>query len=171
MLDDNVKKCRRKIQRLALFKWNYRDMRTKEEEEGALSLFLSLSLVLLQTYLWYQSQAGSAPSRTSSLTPPAWQTAALPAGGLAAVGVDTVAPLQAARPKRAHLQRGSGANGGRKNRQGESLERSASSARVRQNTTLAGSPLRTDTSSVITTYYDSALSHTSHHLSPRAEAE
>lgn len=35
-------------------------------------------------------------------TPPAWQTATLPGGSLAAVGMNTVAPLQAARPKRAH---------------------------------------------------------------------
>lgn len=44
-----------------------------------------------------------APRWTPSLTPPARQTAALPGGRLAAVGVDAVAPLQAARPKRARL--------------------------------------------------------------------
>ncbi|TNN44491.1 hypothetical protein EYF80_045313 [Liparis tanakae] len=46
-----------------------------------------------------------APRWTPPLTPPARQTAALPGGRLAAVGVETVAPLQAARPKRARLTR------------------------------------------------------------------
>lgn len=40
---------------------------------------------------------------TPWLTPPARQAVALPAGRLAAVGVNTVASLQAARTKRAHL--------------------------------------------------------------------
>lgn len=71
-------------------------------------------LVLLeQTYLWNQSQAGSDTRRTSSLTPPAWQTVALPGGSLAAVGLNTITPLQAAWPKRAHLHMWANANGQR----------------------------------------------------------
>lgn len=37
--------------------------------------------------------------------PPAWQTVALPGGSLAAVGMNTITPLQAAWPKRAHRAR------------------------------------------------------------------
>lgn len=71
-------------------------------------------LVLLdQTYLWYQSQAGSDTRRTSSLTPPTWPTVALPSGSLAAVGMNTITPLQAAWPKCVHLHMWTNANGQR----------------------------------------------------------
>ena len=66
-----------------------------------------------QTNLWCRSQSGSGTRRTWSLTPPAWQTVALPGGGLAAVGSDTIAPLQAAWPESAHLHVWTNANGQR----------------------------------------------------------
>lgn len=74
-------------------------------------------------------------SRTSSLTRPAWQTVALPSGSLAAVGMNTITPLQAARPKGAHLHNEQVPTG--KELSGESPPHSASPVRVRQNTTLA----------------------------------
>lgn len=42
---------------------------------------------------------------TAARTPPTWQTVALPGGSLAAVGMNTITPLQAAWPKRAHRAR------------------------------------------------------------------
>lgn len=48
-------------------------------------------------------EAALSATHTSWLTPPARQAVALPAGRLAAVGVNTVASLQAARTERAHL--------------------------------------------------------------------
>lgn len=74
-------------------------------------------------------------SRTSSLTRPAWQTVALPGVSLAAVGMNTITPLQAARPKRAHLHNEQVPTG--KELSGESPPHSVSPVRVRQNTTLA----------------------------------
>lgn len=83
-----------------------------------------------------EAKLASDTRRTSpSLTPPAWQTVTLPGGSLAAVGTDTIAPLQAAWPKRAHLHVWTNANGQRIVR-GGSFQHSASSVRVRQNATL-----------------------------------
>lgn len=54
---------------------------------------------------------GSDNRTTSSLTPPSWQTVALPTGSLAAVGMNAVTPLQTAWPERAHLHMWTNANG------------------------------------------------------------
>lgn len=74
---------------------------------------VDLSVLLDQIHPRHRSQTGSATRWTSSLTPPAWQTAALPGGSLAAVGMNTITPLQAAWPKRAHLHKWTNANGQR----------------------------------------------------------